>query len=356
MVEDIRLQHFRSYSDESFEFEPGVNIIVGPNAAGKTNLLEAIQIICLGSSYRASDTNLIQKNETWARVDAHTSFGPRTIKFTQPARPGGRIEKTLKIADKTQKILPHNKTIPVVLFEPNHLQLLTGPKELRRNFIDDLLEQTINSFGLLRRQYKRALAQRNALLKKGPDQAQQLFVWNVRLSEMGGEIANHREGLIKDLNRNIHKIYNDIAGTKNSVTIHYESTCAPNNYGSQLLKKLEAAESIDYQRGFTAYGPHRDDFVVGLNQSPAASTASRGEIRTLLLSLKLMELQIVEKVRSKKPILLLDDVFSELDGARRRALTEFLKDHQTFITTTDADIVIQHFMDKAHIIPITNQA
>lgn len=352
MVEDIRLQYFRSYIDESFEFEPGVNIIVGPNAAGKTNLLEAVQIICLGDSYRASDTSLIRKDQSWSRLDSHTVFGPRVVKF-ELSSVAGRVQKTFTLGGKNLTRLSYDKTIPVVLFEPGHLLLLTGTKELRRNFIDDLLEQTISGFALLRRQYKRALAQRNALLKRGPNQVAQLFAWNVRLGELGGKIAGDRIRLIEELNQNLHNLYSELAGTKNSVTIHYESACDTNNYGSHLLKKLEAVESLDYQRGFTAYGPHRDDFVINLNQNLATSVASRGEIRTLLLGLKLMELQIIEKVRSKKPILLLDDVFSELDGARRRALTEFLKDHQTFITTTDADIVIQHFIGRANIIPLS---
>lgn len=349
-VEDIRLQNFRSYQDESFEFEPGVNIIVGPNAAGKTSLLEAVQIICLGGSYRAGDADLVQKEQDWARLDAHTGFGPRAVKFELLGP--GRIRKTFSFGGKTLKRLAYDKTIPVVMFEPNHLQLLTGPKELRRNFLDGLLEQTVNSFSLLRRQYKRALTQRNTLLKKGPGQAAQLFAWNVRLGELGGKIATERIHLVEVLNQELQNLYRELSTTKSSVTVRYETACDARDYGSQLLKKLEASREIDYQRGFTAYGPHRDDFAIGLNGYPAANVASRGEVRTLLLGLKLIELKLIENVRSKKPILLLDDVFGELDGARRRALTEFLRGHQAFITTTDADIVVQHFMDKAHIIPV----
>lgn len=355
MVEDIRLQNFRSYNNESFEFEAGVNIIVGPNAAGKTNLLEAIQIVCLGSSYRAGDRDLIQKNQDWARIDAHTSSGPRTIKFEPDKIRLDRVQKTFIFGGKTIKRISHDKTIPVVLFEPNHLQLLTGSKELRRSFLDDLLEQTLPGFSLLRRQYKRALTQRNALLKKGYGQISQLFAWNVRLSELGGKIANHRIGLVDSLNQELQAIYQELSSEKSTAKVVYEGSCDARDYGSHLLKKLEAAQDIDYQRGFTAYGPHRDDFTIMYNNHPAAQIASRGEIRTLLLGLKILELAMVEKLRSKKPILLLDDVFSELDGARRRSLTDFLRGHQAFITTTDADIVVQHFMDKANIIPVNNR-
>lgn len=353
MVEDIRLQNFRSYKNESFEFGAGVNIIVGPNAAGKTNLLEAIQIVCLGLSYRASDKDLIRKNKEWARIDAHTSSGLRTIKLEKHTGTElGRTQKTFIFGGKDYKRISYDKTLPVVLFEPGHLQLLTGSKELRRSFLDDLLEQTTTGFSILRRQYKRALSQRNTLLKKGLHYSSQLFAWNVRLSELGGKIANDRIGLIGSLNKELQPIYRELSNEKSTIKVVYEGSCDARDYSSQLLKKLEAAQNLDYQRGFTSYGPHRDDFVIEYNNHPAAQIASRGEIRTLLLGLKILELAIIEKLRAKKPILLLDDVFSELDGARRRALTDFLKGHQTFITTTDADIVVQHFMDKANILPV----
>lgn len=351
MIEDIRLQHFRSYVDESFEFEKGVNIIVGPNTAGKTNLIEAIQIICLGASYRATDTDLIQKNKEWARLDAHTSHGPRTVKL-EPSNNINRIQKTFTVGGKNLRRLNYEKTIPVVLFEPNHLQLITGQKELRRDFLDNLLEQTVSGFSLVRKNYKRALAQRNALLKREPAQSSQLFAWNVRLSELGSQIANHRIKLTEDINKELENLYRQLSNSKAKVVVNYESAANNRDYGPWLLRKLEASEDIDYLRGFTAYGPHRDDFVIKLNNHPVSNIASRGEVRTLLLGLKLIELKLIENTRNKKPILLLDDVFGELDGSRRRALTEFLKNHQAFITTTDADIVIQHFIGKANIIPL----
>ncbi len=353
MIDDIRLQHFRSYQDDSFEFETGVNIIVGPNAAGKTNLLEAIQTICLGASYRTRDLGLIQKNSEWARIDSHSGGDSRSIKLERnPA--GDRANKTFTIGGKSVRRLPQAKALPLVLFEPNHLQLLTGSKESRRDYLDDLLEQTVPGFGATRRQYKRALSQRNALLKHGLAYEPQLFVWNIRLSELGGKIATERISLLEKFNAQIGSLYRQISGDKVVVKIVYESTCDGGNYCSNLLSKLESAVRLDFQRGFTAYGPHRDDFLLTMGSRPAADVASRGEIRTLLLSLKLFEMKIIEDIRGRKPILLLDDVFSELDGARRRALTEFLNDHQAFITTTDADIVVQHFMGSCHIIPIQN--
>jgi len=352
MINDLRLQKFRSYLDESFEFSDGVNIIVGPNASGKTNLLEALQVVCLGGSYRARDTDLVHSGEVWARLDAHTGSGLRIVKLEKPAA-GGRAMKTFVLGGKHIKRLPRDKTLPAVLFEPNHLQLLSGAPEHRRDFLDDLLEQTIADFGPTRRQYKRALAQRNALLKRGHGSAQQLFAWNVRLGELGGRIANERYQLIETFNTQLEDVYQQLSGDETTAKLVYTGTCDNQDYGSHLLRKLEASTEMDLLRGFTAYGPHRDDFTTLLASRPVVEAASRGEARTLLLSLKIIELKLVEELHAKKPILLLDDVFGELDGARRRALTEFLSGYQTFITTTDADVVVHFFMDTCHIIPLT---
>jgi DNA replication and repair protein RecF len=244
------------------------------------------------------------------------------------------------------------KTVPVVLFEPNHLLLLHGGPELRREFMDELLEQLIPGYASLRRQYRRALAQRNALLKQENARDSQLFAWNLRLSELGGQIAVHRLELVKQMNRRFPALYKDLSRSKVATKLVYTSNCLADQYGSDLLHKLEQSQARDYQRGFTGYGPHRDDLVIYMDGKPAEQTASRGETRTLLLALKLIELKLIESVRGSKPLLLLDDVFSELDGSRRKALTEVISDYQTFITTTDADVVIQHFMDKCHIIPL----
>lgn len=351
MISDIRLQNFRSYEDELFEFTPGVNIIVGPNASGKSNLLEAIRVICSGGSYRARDVDLINAGKTWARLDVHIDNMTRVTKLKK--QDTGLIEKTHTVAGRNYKRLNLRQKLPLVLFEPNHLLFLTGSPELRRDFLDNLLEQTKPSFYAKRRQYKRALAQRNALLKQGHGARAQLFAWNVRLSELGGTIADARQKVLEILRPELQDMYRQLSKSpKTDVDLQYIKSFEGKDYGSSMLQKLEASTALDLERGFTAYGPHRDDIIIRLNQRPAISTASRGEIRTLLLGLKLLELKMIEQQRSEKPILLLDDVFGELDGARRRALTEFLRDHQAFITTTDADIVIHHFIGKAHIIPL----
>ena len=351
MITDIRLQHFRSYEDSSFELSDGVNIIVGPNASGKTNLLEAVLMIARGASYRARDAELVCHGADWARLDADTENGRRTVKLQ---RVGDAVTKQFVVGEQQLARLMSARQLPVVLFEPDHLLLLSGSPELRRTFLDDLVEQLEPDFGPVRRHYRRVLAQRNALLKKPPHGlAEQLFVWNLRLSELGGQIARRRLALIAQANERLGDLYANVAGTADQTALAYVSRLPAQDYESAMLHKLESGLSVDLQRGFTAYGPHRDDMQALIGGQPMQDVASRGEVRTLVLALKILELQMLEaRAGRDQPMLLLDDVFSELDGKRRQALTRYVRGYQTFITTTDADVVLHHFANTATIIPM----
>lgn len=366
VINDLRLQNFRSYVDDSFELSPGVNIIVGPNASGKTNLLEAILMIARGASYRAKDTDLVRFEAharlPWARLDAHIDIDSnsnssglaheRTIKLE--CNPVGVCKKSFIIDDKVLLRLSQQKTLPVVVFEPNHLLLLTGTPELRRSFLDDLIEQTVPNFGATRRHYRRVLAQRNALLKKGSHIAgPQMFVWNLRLSVLGGKMVQERLALMQRINEVVGDTYSELSHATAQVQVEYVSSLPTEQYESALLKKLEHSLERDCILGFTTAGPHREDIRLLLNGHTLQDAASRGETRTVILALKIVELHLMEAARGVYPLLLLDDVFSELDGSRRQALTTFLQKYQTFITTTDADVVVQHFMDNCTIIPMS---
>jgi DNA replication and repair protein RecF len=350
MLADLHLQHFRSYKDDSFEFSPGVNIIVGPNASGKTNLLESVMVVCKGSSYRAKDTDLVQFNQTWARLDSNlTNNSKRTVKIElKPI-----LKKTHELDSKIYKRLNMLHTLPIVLFEPEHLRLLSGNPERRRNYLDDLLEQIRPGYGSIRRNYKRVLSQRNMLLKKPLNSIRdQIFPWNLRLSELAGQTVNARSELTNLLNNKFADLYKYLSQSTTEVRLDYQSSWLSSGYETKLLKKLEEDLAKDSERGFTGNGPHRDDLAVYFNNHLAQEYASRGEIRTSVLALKINELEIMESSRNHLPILLLDDVFSELDGKRRYALTNYLTNHQTFITTTDADLVLDHFTESCNVIPI----
>jgi DNA replication and repair protein RecF len=349
MVQSIRLQHFRSYTDDSFEFSPSVNIIVGPNASGKTNLLEAMLVMALGSSYRAHDADLVAFKQSWARLDGIVDEYQRTIKLVNEPKP----EKIFELSGRTIKRLSLEDTLPVVLFEPNDLSLITGQPERRRDYLDTLLTQTIPSYGSTLRSYRRALAQRNRLLKSPHIDADQLFPWNVRLSELSGTIVRARSQLIQAINEKINQLYQDLSHANTRVSVAYNLSGEPQQYESHMLHQLEVRLVKDRMIGFTSFGPHREDFEILFDGHPAEETASRGETRTFVLGLKLIELELLREKRNKVPMLLLDDVFSELDGARRQALTNHLQPYQSLITTTDADVVLKHFSEKSNILLVS---
>lgn len=351
MIKSLRVQNFRSYSDYTTELSEGVNIVVGPNASGKTNLLEAIYVANTGKSFRVKDADLIQTGKDWARIDQETDDGARIWKLDDSKE---RTEKTLEANGEVKKRISRDQKVPTTLFEPSHLRLLTGSPETRRNYLDQLLSQSDAKYADANKKYIRALKQRNSLLKQGSVKKDDIFVWDVKLSEYGGYINSARKSLIEAINKEISEDYSEIAGSKTKVEIAYKDSVASVDYNTSLLKELQGSLQDHMSRGYTPCGPHREDFEVIMNGSDASVKASRGESRTLVLVLKLIELNQLEERTEKKPTLLLDDVFSELDGARRKALTEHISGYQTLITTTDAEAVIEHFNTGEYkIIPTT---
>ncbi|HET8991638.1 MAG TPA: DNA replication and repair protein RecF, partial [Candidatus Saccharimonadales bacterium] len=298
-----------------------------------------------GKSYRAKDQELIHFNKPWARLDTTLNNGSiRTVKLAS--------EKVFTIDDKDYKRLSLDKTLPVVLFEPNHLQLLSGGPERRRDYLDELIEQTTVGYSTIRRQYLRALSQRNNLLKQNYTDRNHIFPWDVKLSQFAGQIIRARLRLVNIINERLNSLYDELSGGKASASLQYLNKWPVDNYETSLLKALEANIELDSLKGFTSLGPHREDFVIKLNKHPTQLTASRGETRTLILTLKIIELSIIEETRNIKPLLLLDDVFSELDQNRRQHLINYLQNHQVFITTTDADLNTSKFAGQTKTIKL----
>lgn len=349
MIQALRLEHFRTYIDRTFTFGPGVNIIVGPNASGKTNLLEAILVMARGKSYRAKDRDLIAFKSFHAVVSAECDGTSRKVILQQCAP-----TKTYKIEGLKLSRLTPRHILPVVLFEPNHLALLIGPPVQRRAYLDELLIQTNAEYGAKVQAYQRVLLQRNALLKRLTTDTTQFFPWDIRLAELGGVVARARAELVKKINQEIVQIYQKLAPTDTPVklTAQYQTGAELAQYESYMIRHLETRLVHDRLRGVTSFGPHRDDLLVQFDGRLADQVASRGETRTTVLALKLIELQLLHERRGQAPILLLDDVFSELDSERREALITYLSPYQTFITTTDADALSPQFADRAQVIEI----
>lgn len=347
MIQTLELKNFRSYSSGLFELKPGVNILVGANASGKTNLLEAIHVICTMHGFESSDRNLISFDQDWSRVEAMTSDSTRVMKMKSDD------QNILEVDGIAKKKISDRTALPVVVFEPSHMLLLGNEPERRRAYVDGILSQIRPGYKQLITGYKRALAQRNRLLKSDSLNKDQLFVWDIQLCEKAGLIVAARKELVELLQDSAQSIYRSVSGHKETVKIAYASKIDTENYSESLNKYLKENLDLDTQRGFTGAGPHRDDIEILLRGKDARIAASRGEKRSLILTLKIIELKLVHEHSNKAPVFLLDDVFSELDGSRRRSLAKVLSEYQTFITTTDADVVIEHF-SQCNIIPISS--
>jgi len=345
MLRSLELKNIRSYDKGSFEFESGVNIIVGPNASGKTNLLESIHMVCLGSGFKSTDTDMVARGSEWGRLDAVYADDTRIVKIrTAPA------DKAFVINDLEKKQLRAPYTVPVVLFEPNHMLLLGGEPERRRSYVDGILSQVDPQFKKNLNAYKRTLAQRNRLLKQERVDPDHMFVWDLRLSELSGEVVRKRAEYVSVINDNLITNYRSVSGNDEVLEIYYDSKLTVSSYAQAHLQKLKLDFDLDRTRGFTGSGAHRDDIGVRLDGAEARLSASRGETRSIVLALKMAELDIVRQESTRSPLLLLDDVFSELDGKRRRLLAQALRNTQAFITTTDADAIVKGFLEDYNVI------
>lgn len=342
----LTLAQFRSYREYSVEFAPSVNIIVGPNGSGKTNLLEAMYVLSHGSSFRATDRDMIMHGQDWFRLEGAYEDLQRVM--TCQLGSSGAIEKQFTLDGVKRARLTHTQRLPVVLFEPDHLRLLRESPSHRREYLDTLLAKLQPDFTWLKHQFERVLLQRNNILKRrlpADIRDDQLFVWDIKFAELAEQIVTRRRDLVALFARQMSDMYSTIAHRAHTVELVYQSTVPATDYRAGLLKLLQQNVQKDSERGFTTVGPQRDDMLVHLDDAPASVAASRGEVRSLLLALKMIELHLLHERYDTPPLLLLDDVFSELDASRRQALAHLAKDYQTLITTTDADAIIEHFQN-----------
>ncbi len=331
ILKTLRVQNFRTHSDFILEIGEKSTLISGANGSGKTSLLEAIYFALQGTSFRSSDKEILRNDgSSWFRIDLKDSRDSlRTIIFNNAVQ---KSKKQFLVDGNKKARLSANLRIPVVLFEPDDLQLLSGSPTRRRNFLDYFLSQIFPSFQLALTRYNKALKQRNNLLKRDNVSKDELFPWNLMLAEYGAEIISKRQDFLELLNSKIEEVYFEISGVKDEIEIDYLGEKVSKN---EILAILSENIERDKILGYTNFGPHKHDIQFIFNKKPAQNVASRGENRSLVLALKFIETDILSDLTSKRPIVLLDDVFSELDDDRQKLLTKHFSKYQTIITSTN---------------------
>jgi DNA replication and repair protein RecF len=299
-------------------------LVTGGNGSGKTSLIEALYISLRGKSFRSADKDILQKGRQFYRIETLFCGGERVIvKYTEG-------KKEFELGGKKHRRLPKKNRQPIVLFEPSNLNLIHNSPASRRDFFDNLISQIDEPYAEAVHKYKKSLKQRNNLLKKDLATPENLFAWNVMLARYGTEIVLKRKFFVSEINELLTKTYQDIAKNHDEVKIVYENTEVDE---TKYLKLLESSFSKDNVVKNTTFGPHRDDFLFNFNRQLANNVASRGENRTIVLALKFIEAEIIMKYLNKQPIVLLDDIFSELDESRQKSLLKNFKTHQIIITS-----------------------
>ena len=329
-VVSIAVKNVRCHVDYTAKLEPHKTIITGANGSGKTSLAEAVYIALRGTTFRGSDADVVRHGAEWFRVDVELSDGQtRTAVY----RTDQLAKREYSINGKKTKRLSFRDKLPVVLFEPTDLQLINGSPSRRRRYLDQILAQSNPLYSRELSRYEKSVRQRNSLLKRQAS-SEQLFPWNVMIAQHGSYIYTQRHKLVAQLQQQINQLYGDIATARDTVRLEYSGRASPDSYQTALLRQLEQSIERDRLLGYTSHGPHRDDLLIMFNNTPADATASRGEARSIIVALKHIELEIVHAVTGIAPLLILDDVFSELDADRQLSLERLTNQYQTIITTT----------------------
>ena len=328
LIKSISLTNFRNHSKYYLECNPATTLILGKNGCGKTSVLEAIYITTQGKSFRATDPDIIKRETAEYYIELEYNNGEKiTVKSN------GKT-KFFKIKDKTTHRLSNKNKYPIVLFLPSDLNLISGSPSRHRDYFDRFFSILNPEYSSALSKYEKALKQRNLLLKQEFLKESDLFSWNILLAKYGTIIKNFRINQVEEINQILNSTYHTIVKNQDEVYLRY-TTEAEKIIESQYLDILEKNFKKDHLLGHTSFGVHKDNYEFIFNQNPANGSASRGETRSIILALKFIEAKMIENELKQKPIILLDDVFSELDNQRRKALVDNFKDHQVIITSVE---------------------
>ena len=353
----IKLKNFRNYDSLNIKFDSIINIIYGDNAQGKTNLLESIYYTAFGFTYRTrSEEELIkfEKNDFFTDISFSNNFCKNRI-IVKKYLKNEKFQKEVTFNNNVLKNKDHYGLLNVVFFSPDDLQIVKGEPGLRRKFINLEIAQTNRFYYNLLVKYNKTMLQRNKFLKDSKEKINidftQLSVWDSELAKIAASIISIRLETLKKISKISEEIYSKLTSSKENFTLDY---ILKNNDGEIIeipvrsqkeweewyIEEFKIRRNLDLIRCSTSIGPHRDDILIKVNNNNLRVFGSQGQQRSAALALKLAELEFIKEIKEEYPILLLDDVMSELDSKRRKQLLTFIDGKvQTFITVNDKELV-----------------
>ena len=353
LIEELKLKNFRNYSELTLHPHPGVNLYFGRNGSGKTNLLEAIHYCSLGRSHRISnDANAVKNGEAFAlsSVSIRNSLGQREIAVR--FHPDETQKKSILLdGKKIAKFSDMMGCLRCVIFSPEDLGLIKEGPSLRRRYLDMMISQINRGYFIALQQYRTCMDQRNALIRNlranSYADTSMLSAFEETMAAPAAVIIRERRRIVSLLSECARETYQRVSDTDEIFRLAYHSSVKEETEIEEVLCRLfRENREDDIRMGFTSVGPHRDDLILTLNKNQMKQFASQGQIRTAALSMKLSQMQILKDQSGEEPVLLLDDVMSELDRKRRACLIGEISSFQTFITCADRDDVDCEKVDK----------
>jgi DNA replication and repair protein RecF len=364
----LSLRHFRNYGEQQIDFSAAKTILVGENAQGKSNLLEAVELLATLKSHRTSrDRDLVQQDQPVAQISASVRRELGLADLSLVLRQAGRRTAILN-GEKLRRQLDFLGTLNAVQFSSLDLDLVRGGPGERRDWLDTLLIQLEPIYAHILSQYNQVLKQRNALIKQsyGDDSgesgpaidATEFALWDAQLAALGTRVIRRRARAIARLAPIAHQWHQAISGQREDLQIHYQPNVPlieddPAVIQGSFLEKIQQRAIAEQHQRTTLVGPHRDDIEFAINDTPSRQYGSQGQQRTLVLALKLAELHLIDEVIGEPPLLLLDDVLAELDLSRQNQLLEAIQDRfQTIITTTHLGAFGSQWMTSSQILTV----
>lgn len=360
VLEQINIKQFRNYDSLELKLKNGINIIYGNNAQGKTNLLESIYVLALTKSHRSFiDNNLIQAGKTSSRIKGTIIEDGLPIQLEITI--SNKSKKIRLDQDEIKKISEYISKMNIIIFYPEDLDLIKGSPGLRRRYLNSEISQLNSNYLNIYSEYNKILKMRNDYLKKinrGMTIDYSYFdIINQYFVEKAVTIYQERKRFINKVNQYSAKIFKNLSGLDDFI-IKYKTNISMENTDTMVLKnllfeKLNRVNETEIKLGMTMIGPHRDDFEFYINDKNLKLYGSQGQQRMAILSLKLSEIDIFKEIKKTMPILLLDDVFSELDDQKKNNLLSYIdQDIQTIITTTDLKNIDSKILEKSKLIKI----